>query len=54
MNILVHVCAIDYHKAFDCVRHDKMVEILNKTVADRKDIHIKSVNVNSIGTKQLR
>lgn len=40
MNVDVHACFIDYRKAFDTVRHGKMVEILKKIGIDKRDVRI--------------
>lgn len=40
MNVDVYACFIDYCKAFDMVRHDKMIEILRTTGVDRLDVRI--------------
>uniref|UniRef100_A0A8D8Y176 Craniofacial development protein 2 n=3 Tax=Cacopsylla melanoneura TaxID=428564 RepID=A0A8D8Y176_9HEMI len=36
----VYACLIDYQKAFDRVKHEKMIEILKKTGIDGKDLKI--------------
>lgn len=38
-HINVFACFIDYRKAFDCVKHHKMIEILKATGIDREDTH---------------
>lgn len=40
MNTDVYACFIDFHKAFNCVRHEKLVEILIQLNIDRKDVRI--------------
>lgn len=40
MNIPLFLCFIDYEKAFDRIRHDKLIEILKKIGLDSKDIRI--------------
>ena len=40
MNVNVYACFIDYRKAFDCVKHDKLIEILNKTGIDNEEVKI--------------
>ena len=40
MNVDVYACAIDYRKAFDCVRHEKLMEILKEVPVDRNDLRI--------------
>lgn len=40
MNQDLHVCFIDYHKAFDRVRHDQLMETLIKRRIDHRDIRI--------------
>lgn len=42
-----YICFIDFSKAFDKVKHDKMIEILRITGIDEKDIRI---IVNILGT----
>lgn len=40
MNVDVYACFIDYRKAFDCVKHEKMVEILKTIGLDNEDLRI--------------
>ncbi|XP_071574655.1 uncharacterized protein [Temnothorax nylanderi] len=40
MNINVFVCFTDYRKAFDCVKHHKMIEILRATGIDSEEIRL--------------
>lgn len=40
MNQDIYACFIDYRKAFDCVQHEKMINILKSTGVDRRDIQI--------------
>ncbi|XP_071580242.1 uncharacterized protein [Temnothorax nylanderi] len=40
MNINVFACFIDYRKAFDCVKHHKMIEILRATGIDSEEIRL--------------
>uniref|UniRef100_A0A8D8T8A4 Craniofacial development protein 2 n=1 Tax=Cacopsylla melanoneura TaxID=428564 RepID=A0A8D8T8A4_9HEMI len=40
VNCNFFVCLIDYKKAFDRVKHDKMIEVLTKTGIDTKDLKI--------------
>lgn len=40
MNVNVFTCFIDYRKAFDCVKHHKMIEILKDTGVDQQEIKI--------------
>ena len=40
MNVDVYACFVDYTKAFDCVRHEKMIEILRATGVDTNDLRI--------------
>lgn len=40
MNVNVFACFIDYRKAFDCVKHHKMIEILKETGVDQQEIKI--------------
>ena len=40
VNVDVHMCFIDYEKAFDLVHHDKLIEVLNKIGLDGRDIRI--------------
>jgi hypothetical protein len=40
MNVDVYACFIDYRKAFDCVNHQKMIEILRTTGVDEQDLRI--------------
>lgn len=36
----VHVCFLDYNKAFDKVRHDRLIEILMRKNLDSRDVRI--------------
>lgn len=36
----VHICFIDFSKAFDNVRHDKLIQILKTSNIDEKDIRV--------------
>lgn len=38
INQKVYLCFIDYEKAFDKVRHEKLIEILQKIGIDGKDL----------------
>ena len=38
MNVDIHACFIDYRKAFDMVKHDKMIEILSSLGVDKRDL----------------
>ena len=40
MNAEVYACFVDYHKAFDCVQHQKLAEILRATGVDEGDLRI--------------
>lgn len=40
MNVDIYACFIDYQKAFDCVNHEKLIEILQATRVDYRDIRI--------------
>jgi hypothetical protein len=40
MNTDIYACFIDYQKAFDTVRHSKMIEILISAGIDKRDIRI--------------
>jgi hypothetical protein len=40
MNVDVHACFIEFRKAFDTVKHDKMIEILGSFGVDKRDIRI--------------
>ena len=40
MNHEVYACFIDYRKAFDCIDHGKLLEVLRKTGIDGRDIRI--------------
>lgn len=40
MNVHMYACFIDYRKAFDCVNHEKLIEILQSTRVDNRDIRI--------------
>lgn len=40
MNVGVYACSIDYRKAFDFVKLDKMMEILKSTGIDKRDLRI--------------
>lgn len=40
MNVNVFACFIDYKKAFDCVSHQKLIEILRTTGIDAQDLNI--------------
>jgi len=40
MNMNVYTCFIDYRKAFDMVRHNKLIEVLRSTSIDEHDINI--------------
>ena len=40
MNVDVHVCYIDFEKAFDKVRHEKLVQILKTKNIDKRDLRI--------------
>lgn len=40
MNVDVYTCFIDYRKAFDCVIHQKMIEILRRTGIDEQDLRV--------------
>lgn len=40
VNCDVYACLVDYQKAFDRVKHDKMVKILRETGIDDKDLRI--------------
>jgi len=40
MNVNVYTCFLDYKKAFDCVKHDKLIEILQATGIDKEEIII--------------
>lgn len=40
MNCDIHACFIDYQKAFDRVKHDKLIEIMKKIGIDNKDLQI--------------
>lgn len=40
MNVSVYACFIDYRKAFDCVNHQKMLQILRLTGIDEEDLRI--------------
>lgn len=42
MNVDVYACFIDYRKAFDCVNHQKMIEILRSTGIDEQDLRVVS------------
>ncbi|XP_044750612.1 uncharacterized protein LOC123310952 [Coccinella septempunctata] len=42
MNVDVYACFIDYRKAFDCVSHEKMMQILRETGIDEQDLHVVS------------
>jgi len=35
-----HICFIDYVKALDCIRHDKLLELIQRLDIDRKDIRL--------------
>ena len=36
----LYICFIDYVKAFDCVKHDKLMEFLERLDIDGKDIRL--------------
>jgi len=36
----IFACFIDYQKAFNMVQHEKLIEVLNFTDIDKKDIRI--------------
>lgn len=38
MNTTAHACFIDFSKAFDCVKHDKLMEILKGIGVEEKDL----------------
>ena len=40
MNIDIHVCYVDFEKAFDKVRHEKLVQILQAKNIDKGDLRI--------------
>lgn len=40
MNVNVIACFIDYRKAFDCINHQKLIEILKTTGIDREEIRL--------------
>ena len=40
MNVEVYACFVDYRKAFDCVQHQKLAEILRATGVDEGDLRI--------------
>ncbi|XP_077295049.1 uncharacterized protein LOC143917414 [Arctopsyche grandis] len=40
MNVDVYACFIDYEKAFDNVRHNKLIEILSQIGLDKRDIRL--------------
>lgn len=40
MNVDVHMCFIDYGKAFDCLQHDKLIQILVNQDIDKKNLRI--------------
>lgn len=40
MNQSIYICFIDYEKAFDRVKHDKLIQILEKVGLDSKDVSI--------------
>lgn len=40
MNQDLYACFINYRKAFDCVQHEKMINILKSTGIDKRDIQI--------------
>lgn len=40
MNVNLVACFIDYKKAFDCVKHHKLIEILKTTGIDREEIRL--------------
>lgn len=35
MNVVVYACFIDYRKAFDNVKHGKLIEVLKQTGIDQ-------------------
>ena len=37
----LYICFIDYVKAFDCVRHDKLISMSNQLEIDGKDLRLK-------------
>lgn len=42
MNVNANACFIDCRKAFDCVKHDKLIEILQAIGTDKDEIRIVS------------
>lgn len=40
VNVDIYACFIDYHKAFDRVKHDKLINVLEKIGIDDKDLQI--------------
>ena len=36
----LHICFIDYVKAFDCVKHDKLLELIQGLDIDGKDLRL--------------
>ena len=36
----LYMCFVDFEKAFDRVKHNKLIEILNEIGADKNDIRI--------------
>lgn len=40
MNVNVYACVIDYHKDFDCVNHNKLINILKNMPIDKNDLRI--------------
>ena len=53
MNVDVYACFVDYRKAFDCVSHRKMAEILKNTGVDAEDLCI-ITNIYWHQTAQVR